>query len=411
MQAAREDLSVFEAKYKSARLVWLPKLKVEGILSATPEKTLIEGTTSGYAQSETNYSVWGPFTKIEVGAALPIFTFGKIANLKEMAKSGLAVGKAQVQMARATVELLVVKAYMSLRLSSRVSDILADGQKYLGRARKHLEKMRDEDDEDYDDVDMLRLKVYEAEVESRYLDANRLGRLSRTGLSLLTGFHESRFTDLGKHAALKFDLKDKQHYLELAVKHRGEMKALRALVKVQKSRISLEKSRLLPDLYLGGYFTYSRAWAIDPIDSDFAYDPYNSWFAGGGLMLRWEFDIGQSLATMDEQKAVARKITAQGKALSQQVVMEVAQAHAEVQDFEKKMELDRKAHKAAQGWLIAKMDLYESGFADMKDLADALTAFFTRKLTYDQTILDYNMAVVRLAGACGVPTAEFTAFE
>lgn len=411
IQAAREDLSIFEAKYEAARLAWLPKLKLEGFLSATPEKTLIDNSDVGYAQSQTDYSVWGPYAKVEFGGALPLFTFGKISNLKQMARSGLDVGKAQVQIASSTVELLVVRAYLSMRLAHRMSKVLEDGQKYLERARNHLEKLREQDDEDYDDVDMLRLKVYESEVESRRLDANRLGRLSHTGLSLLTGFPEERFGTPGKLLPVKHELKEKKHYLELALEGRGEMNALRALAKAQNARISLERSRLAPDLFLGGFFSYSRAWAIDPIDSDFAYDPYNSWFAGAGLVLRWEFDIGQRLATMDEQKALARKVAAQGRTVSQKVVMEVAQAFAEVEDYGKKLTLDRKAHKAAQGWLIAKMDLYESGFADMKDLADALAAFFTRKLAYDQTVLEYNLAVARLAAACGVPLASFVEIE
>ena len=407
VQAAREGLAEFEGKLTAAKLSWLPKVTVSGFVSGTPGKwgdPMNGGTEYGWES-------WRPYIRGELTGVLPLYTFGKLSNLKEMARHGVDIGGAQVQVAQSTIEMMVLEAYLGLQLSTRMADILAEGEKYLRRARTYLEKLRDEDDEEYDDVDMLRLKVYESEVSGRRLDAQRLERLSLDGLGLLTGYESKSFLPAGKMTVFSMELDTLDSYFQLAYKSRGELKALRSLQLAQQARVSLEKSRFYPDFFFAGYYTYARAWSVEEQGSPFAYDPFNSWFGGGGLGFKLSLDLASRIGGLDEQRATGRKLAAQAKAYRQKVTMDVATAYAEVQDLKKKIGLARTAHKAARGWLIAKMDLYESGFAEMRDLADALSAFFKRRLEHDQAVMNYNLAVARLAAACGVSVRAFTKIE
>ena len=407
VQAAREGLAEFEGKLTAANLSWLPKISLTGHFAATPRKW----GNPEKGGTDYEFDQWRPYVRTELSGVLPLYTFGKLSNLKEMARHGIDIGGAQVQVARSSVELMVVEAYLGLQLSTRMADILTEGEKYLKRARRYLEKLRDEDDEEYDDVDMLRLKVYESEVSGRRLDAERLERLSLQGLELLTGFASDSFLPAPKMKIFPLELDTLDSYFLLAYESRGELKALGALRLAQQARVSLEKSRFFPDLFLGGFYTYARAWAVEEQASPFAYDPYNSWFGGAGLGLKLSLDIGSRIGGLDEQRATGRKLGAQTQAYRQKVTMDVASAYAEVQDLQKKIGLARTAHKAARGWLIAKMDLYESGFAEMRDLADALSAFFTRRLEHDQAVMAYNLGVARLAAACGVSVRTLTKIE
>lgn len=407
VQAAREGLAEFEGKFTAAKLSWLPKVSVGGFVSGTP------GKWGDPMNGGTDYELesWRPYVRAELSGVLPVYTFGKLSNLKEMARHGVDVGGAQVQVARSTIEMMVLEAYLGLQLSTKMADILKEGEKYLKRARTYLEKLRDEDDEEYDDVDMLRLKVYESEVSGRRLDAQRLRRLSLDGLGLLTGYESESFLPTAKMKEFPLELDTLDSYFQLAYQSRGELRALRSLQLAQQARISLEKSRFYPDIFIAGYYTYARAWSVEEQGSPFAYDPFNSWFGGGGLAFKLSLDIASRIGGLDEQRATGRKLVAQAKAYRQKVTMDVATAYAEVQDLKKKIGLARTAHKAARGWLIAKMDLYESGFAEMRDLADALSAFFKRRLEHDQAVMNYNLTVARLAAACGVSVRAITKIE
>ncbi len=327
--AARASVDSFEAKLQAVKLAWLPTLSSRGLLSATPRKwgtPLVGGTTYEFEE-------WRPLARFELSGTMPVYGFGKISLLREMAEMGLDVGDAQVHVARSQIELLVVQAYFSVQFSEELADLLGEGEKYLARARKYLEKLRDEDSEEYDDVDMLRLKVYESTVAGYRLDAVRLGELALSGLVKLTGQPEAAFQPPEKLAALEASLEDEAHYLAVARKERGELRALRGVRQIQALRVSFEKRRFLPDFFLGAYFTWARAWAVEQQPSPFAYDPYNSWFAGAGLGLEFKLDLPRQLLALDEARAEERKLTAQQQALVQKVEMDVEQAFKEARDL------------------------------------------------------------------------------
>lgn len=404
MQAAREDLAIFQAKLMGANLTWLPKVKGSGLLSVTPAKT------GNAVEGGTHYDDWGPYYSIELSGALPLYTFGKIRHLKAMARAGIGVGNAQMEIARSHLEALVVEAFEGLRYTLMLVDLLDDGQQYMKRARDYLEKLRDEDNEDYDDVDMLKLRVYESEVEGRRLEAVQARDTARLALELLTGLSADRFSP-GPLVAFPVELKSQTDYEDLARASRGELRALNAAVRAQDRRVSLELSQMFPTFYLGGYFKYSRATAVEQQPSPFAYDPYNSWFAGVGLAFEWTFDAASRFSAMDEQKAQKRKYAAQMKGMEQRIRLDVRRAHSDVLRLKEKINLDNKAFKAARGWMLAKLDLYEGGFCEFRDVKESLAEYFLRKMAVYESTYQFNLAVSRLAVACGVPLSNLIPVE
>ena len=50
---------------------------------------------------------------------------------------------------------------------------------------------------------------------------------------------------------------------------------------------------------------------------------------------------------------------------------------------------------------MAKSDLYDAGFGNVKEVTDALVEFYKRKLGYLKAAYDYNDAVARLSKAVG----------
>ncbi|MBM4353419.1 MAG: TolC family protein [Deltaproteobacteria bacterium] len=395
MQAARENTAVFEARLKAANLSWIPTAGLKSYVSATP------GKWGDALKGGTDYEDWGPYLRVELSGYIPVYTFGKLSKLREMAGAGVDVGKAQEQIARAQVERLVAQAWYALELTSRLGPILEEGERYLARARTYLEKLRDEDSEEYDDVDMLRLKVYESEVAAQRLDLERTRELALTGLQLLTGLDSERFLPPGKLTPVPADLGELATWLDQAFGSRGELLALDGLLRVQTARVSLEKRRFLPDLFVGAFYTWAKAWTVEQQGSPFAYDPYNSWYAGAGLGLKLDLDLAGRLGGLDEERANLRRFAAQREAMRQLVTLEVEKSWREARDLKTKLELHRTAYKAARGWVIAKVDLYEAGLAPLRDLTDALSEFFKRRLAFEQGVMEYNLALATLVHACG----------
>lgn len=407
MSAARAGLGSFEAKMRAVNRAWLPVIKGRGMLSGTPSKwgdPMVGGTEYGIEN-------WGPVVRLEFSAEMPVYTFGRISLLKEMARVGLNVGEAQVQIARSQLELLVVQAFFGLQLAGQVHALLAEGEKYLGRARNYLEGLRDEDSEEYDDVDMLRLRIYESEVGTFRIDAGRTAELALSGLAKLTGLSPEAFSPPGKLALLKMELGPLDFYLGEAFRRRGEMQAMGGAMLAQGMKVKYEKRNFLPAFFIAGFYTYGRAWVVEKQGSPFAHDPYNSWFSGAALGIEYKLDTARQVLALDEARAGQRKLKAEHEALRQKVSMEVEKAWAEVRDLKEKLSLTRSAHKAARGWVIARLDLYESGFVPFRDTADALAAFFKQRMAYAQARYDYNVGLAHLAHASGMRLSELVKSE
>ena len=91
--------------------------------------------------------------------------------------------------------------------------------------------------------------------------------------------------------------------------------------------------------------------------------------------------------------------------------MEVETAYAELLDLKKKLKLTYKAYKAARGWVIARLDTYESGFGTFRDVGDGLGAFFRQRIAWAQVQLEYNVGLAKLAHACGLQLKDIASIE
>ena len=405
VKASAATLEGYKGRADAASWIWLPKLSLKGIMSATPSKW------GNPMEGGTDYDTWGPYVNMEFAAILPLYTFGKLAAVKEMAQAGVEVGEAQTGIVTGQLQITLARAYLGVQLAQSLEDIIREGEQYLVRARKFLEDLRDQDSKEYDDVDLLRLKVVEADVAARRLELDRGRDLGIAGMVQLTGLPAERVKELPKLKRFVVEEKDVEHYLQLAAANRPELKVLAAVMKVQENRVDLEVARFFPDFFFGFYYTLSRSWVIEEQGSPFAYDPFNTWGAGAGLGLEWKFDFAERVGTLDEQKASLRSMQAQALALLQKVDLEVRDAHSMLAQQREAIRLHEMAFKAARGWTIAKLDLYENGFAELRDLTDALKEFFTRKLTLEMAVMEYNLAAVKLAVACGVPWGDVAKVE
>ena len=104
----------------------------------------------------------------------------------------------------------------------------------------------------------------------------------------------------------------------------------------------------------------------------------------------------------DEARATARR--AEAEHAVQEDLMEVSVRRL-VQDLMNQralLDVYRGSRKAAQGWLTATWDTYESGFGTFRDVMDALVQFYEKRLGYLQVVHAHNLAIFRLSQAVGV---------
>ncbi|PKN58557.1 MAG: hypothetical protein CVU56_05175 [Deltaproteobacteria bacterium HGW-Deltaproteobacteria-14] len=397
MRAARADLATFEAKLSQAEWAWFPSFKLEGSGTVTPQ------VTGDALKSETDWGTIGYFLSIKLEMVQPIFTFGKIGALKDAARRGIDVGKAQIEAARWELRVLARKAYEGRMLARELDQILSDGRSWIDKAERRMERLRAEDSDDYDQLEHLRLKTrvadfYVLDAENKLLNVRAL-----QGLRLLLSLPpeaEVRLAD-EPFEPVSYELQPVERYVAAAMRHEPTLMVARTGARAQRALADAKEAELWPDLALVGEVGLRRANEVDDQPSSFANDPFNGRPAGAAIVLKWNLDVPQRLFRAEEARAKALKVSEQVELQRDLVELKVRQLYQDLENKRSLLEVFRDAQKASQGWLTATWDTYDAGFGNFRDVMDALVQFYSKKFGYLQMVYEHNLLVLELSRAIG----------
>jgi outer membrane protein TolC len=403
IEAAKGGTAVFEAKLKAAQALAWPH--VEGIVFGAPKPR--EYGPAG--QGETDFSTWGILARAEVSGYVPLYTFEKISRLKDAATLGIEVGRAQETIAAAETRFMVLKAAYGLSLARELTSVIAEGREYLEKARKRIDELSKSDDPSFDPVDRMKLRVYDAQVLAKELEAKRAVDLSEALLRTAIGLTPDDATTFRVTAPAPVEPRGARELDALvfqALEERPELVAIKKGVAAKRALVDAKRAAYWPDLLAVGMARYTYSNVSDRTGMD---DPYNGYAAGAGLAIRFDLDIAKKQADVREAEAELGKLEAEAVGAERGVRLEVTKLFREMADGRALVDAQLAAKEAARGWVIAKTDLYENGLADMDDVLTALVAFFQARIDQLRAIHDFNVAVAALERATGarlIPLGE-----
>ncbi|MEC9071071.1 MAG: TolC family protein, partial [Myxococcota bacterium] len=351
---------------------------------------------------DVDWTEWGYFYRVRLSFTQPVTTFGRISSLRRAAKSGLEVGNAQISLARWELRYRAAQAYYGAVLASELRQILNEGKRWIAKAEERMERLRAEDSEEYDQMAHLRLKsrlteFFEMEAQNQSLEVGAHEGL-RALLSRASG-HQVRPRDT-RLTPLEWEEAEASEYVSRALKHRPDRKMARAGRDAKRALADAKAADLWPNVVIVGD---ARINDSDVIGRDSTIlGPETLGFSAGLLLaMQWQLDIPDRMFLRDEARAEVRKASAQ---IEVQADLASVQIHRLAQDLRNKrrlIEAYRKANKAAQGWLTASWDLYDSGFGSFKEVMDALVQFYGKRVGYLRTVHEHNLLVHELSRAIG----------
>ncbi len=164
---------------------------------------------------------------------------------------------------------------------------------------------------------------------------------------------------------------------------------------------ALQLANLLPDLGLAVSFTYAYAQSVDDPQNAFMNHP-NALGAGLSLVLRYNLDVPERLATRAKASADERMITARRKQALGGIYIDIENAWLDARVARRRSELLAHSEKVARGWYNAVDQNLQVGVAESRDLVDAARNFFELRMRHLQSIMEVNMATATLKQAAGV---------
>lgn len=405
MDAAKAGLDVFAQKLKQADWAYFPSIKLDAGIVPIPK-----AETDSNNNTTIDWSSWGVFYQVKLTIVQPLYTFGKIASLQRAAKHGRAAGRAAVDLARWELRYRAAGAWYGRLLAEELKGIIKDGEKWLDKATKNQEKMRDEDADDYDQSEHMRLNTRVADFEVLATQNAEIMRVSSDGMRLLLGRPPGNIPKpaVNELAPIAIELQPVERYVALARKApgldlaRNERDARRALA-------SNKDAELWPDIvFIGEVRLEDNTFDEDLTSGSSLIDEFP---VTGLIGMRWNLDIPRRIHIAKEAWAEARKSAKTLEVKERLSELEVRQTYQQLLNKQKLVDVFRKSQKAAQGWMQGNWDLYDAGFGNFRDVMDALVQFYSKKAGYLQQVHEFNLLVFKLSQAIGVDITTLTTAE
>ncbi len=396
--AARAGTDALAAKLSQAEWTAWPHASIRALLA--PMARQYGNAVSG----GTDLGEWGVFAYTEVTGTWPVFTFGKISNLKEAARRGVDVGRAREEVARTEAAFRVKRGFQALALAREMAQVIREGRDYLDKARRHLDDLEAADDPSFDPVDRMKMRVYDASVLGRELQASRAAEVARAALRVVLGLDPDDPLDFEVPSPKPVDLPQDTPLADLvrrALESRPDLVVLRRGLQARQSEVAARRAAFFPNLFVAGQFRYGYSNVAEPQSSPFANDPFNTYTAGGAVGLEMDLEIGKKLGELREAEAELERLRAETREAEHAVRLEVEKLYREMQDARRMVAAQEDAVAAARGWVIAKTDLYDNNLCDLNDVLAGLVQFFQARMDALQAIHDFNVAVASLERAVG----------
>jgi outer membrane protein TolC len=337
-----------------------------------------------------------------VSLAQPLWTFGKLSTLKDMAHQGIEVSRATVRVAEDELRYQMARAWWGLVLVHDLREMIEEGQKLMAEQQEKLEKQKDEGDDDYNPSDLLKLKVSAAELEDKARQFHRNKALAEDALRVAMGDrHDLPVAPQGELQPLALTPLPMEAYEALALANSPRLLAMRGGVRVEVLQAEMAANNLWPDILFIARYASVYAPSREATQDSLATNPNNSATSGVGITVRWNIDLFRNVAKLNQARAEATQATLAERGERERIRAEVRNLVREMLDYRAMIDVQDKAYRAARGWLSSEQQNHEDGLGEFAEVLRALESYYRRRLAYAEAIYNFNVAVAAVSRAVG----------
>ena len=410
VMSLKEDREYYRGKYiEAASAYYLPYINVDFMAGgpiANRKKEVnrvTDASNFGYMGIDSNF---GYLVRSSVDFLYPIYTFGKLGDLKEAASIGLSAAESNVKAKEMEIAIQISQAYYSIILFNQILDVLSDGEKRLKEARKKLKELLDREEGNVTEKDLYKLDYYSSELYFRISETKKGLSLARSALNVLCGISDEIDTYEKEIAIKEGEDINQSEYIELSRNNRYEVKAIKD-IKRSLEYVSRAQSRAYyPDIFVGGGLRFSH--------SNFDFDETNPWIRDDfnyfgfavGLGARLTLDIGVKYGKDIQAYAQFMKYQYLEEATISGIELQTKKLYEEYMEAKNNYETYLKGERAAKKWLTTETMNYNIGLGDTKGLIDALVAYAQAGIIKNKSAYDMKIKKITLdlyAGKMKIP--------
>jgi outer membrane protein TolC len=423
LAAERHRLAMLAAQVK--QVYWAPfsEIGLKGFFTVVPDRDNPFGPCTDnpddprqclYAgQSDDNLIAgdsWGPAFRLEATAVVPVYTFNKIRSSRQAMEAAYEAKQAELPRFENEIKLQVHQAYEAVLGGREMLYIIDQGRSYLNKARKKVEEDLENQEGTSTEIDLIKLKVIEAQAGQFEAQAREIERVGLAALRFLVGPQGGSDIDIvdAPQTPREDQLGPLAQYVERAIDQRPELAALRKALEALRAKVKLRKAEFFPNLALLGGWRWAWAGGRDDIEvwvlnDSFNYGPASLWF---GLGLDYKLDLGLDIHRLNEAKAELAAVSAESKLALDAIVLEVNKTYERAVASRSALNSLMSTKKLVRSWIAATALNHAAGLASAKDMSDALKEYFSTMANVLKTTADLNLSLAELERVTASPLEQ-----
>ena len=352
-----------------------------------------------------DWSNWAIFTKFQVSAVQPVFTWGAINKAVEAAKLGAEAAQHSFDAKQADLELRLFDLYYSYILALEIERLLDEAQGKVNQIERQINDMKEEGDSSLDESEVFKFEIYKSEFEIQKAEVEENMRFVTETWNYVLRNEEGtvyepqiRFLD-----PVSSDIESLTFYQDAAFNNRPELEALRVGEDATETYITSLKKQNLPGLYLAGYINFANTPNRPRQSNPFIQNNTNLFNGGFGFTIRQKLNFFSIKANIERSRIELKKVSLAQDAAKDGIMLEVNNNYRQASLADVKVEQTDEALVTSKKWLRQEQLDYDFGMGEVKDLIDAMRKELELKLQLKQRIFEYNSSLAKLNKSAGIP--------
>jgi len=339
----------------------------------------------------------GPFTRFELKALQPLYTFGKVGYARELAGYGIDEARVKAKLVREKLVLQTIRMFWNLRAANKGQEI---AEKLRKEYRKLLEEVKRDSrkkESDITAVDLLNVRSSSFVIEQQYHSAVEAVRKISAVIRIFLQLQGNAPLSTEAVSFPDFDYKkfNVNRALAFGSNHRPELRALQFASTAAVAQLNLARSMRYPDFFIaaGGRIR----WAGKRPDDD----DYNDKGLGAFLGLRWKLNFWQANDGVKKARISFLSFKEKSRQLQARIALEIREAHSRlIKEFELLFAV-RKSLKNSRTWYRLAGDNWEMGLGKLNEFIKSYTTYFKLERATIKQELACGEALARLAYVIG----------
>ncbi len=397
------------AKLAEAHSAWFPSIEATAFGTVIPTKRA--GASGADWLEDWDWTQPKPLFTGQVSVTQPLYTFGKLDALAQMARHGVQIAQATRRIVEAELDFQVERAWWGLVMAADLDDVVTKGRAQIEKERDRLEALRDDDDEKFDPADLVKLRVVEVEFEDKVRSALRARALAQDALRFAINL-DAPWTirpSLQEMAAPELEPLPVAAYETVAVANHPREVARRGGLLLRIDQLRYERNKLLPDVVLTGRLATTYAPGTQQTNDSLADNPTNPTQSGAGIAIRWRVDLFRQLDRIEQTAATMRQERARNEIERQKMRVDVRNSVREMIDLKEMAAFHDRALRATRGQMVAATDMADKGLGSRAAAVGAIEQYVRRRLAHADNLYRYQIAVAELSRAIGVDVRSMPA--